>query len=217
MRGIFWNSRGLRDLAKTRFLAEATTEHKLDFIAVLETGRDKFSSQFLSSLSAGIDFDWHCLPPRGRSGGILLGVRCDTLQVREVVFGDFAVKFKITSKMDGFRWALVAVYGAAQPELKSEFLADLVRICDEQLPLLIGGDFNIIRWAYEKNNNNFDGRWPFLFNTIIESLELREIELTGRNFTWANSLPNQTFEKLDRVLSSVDWEQKFSLVTVRAL
>lgn len=56
-----------------------------------------------------------------------------------------------------------------------------------------------------------------MFNTIIESLDLREIELSGRKFTWANTLPNPTFEKLDRILTSVDWEQKFPLVTVRAM
>lgn len=54
--------------------------------------------------------------------------------------GDFAVKFRVRTKADGFDWALVAVYGAAQPELKPDFLADLVRICgNEQLPLLVGG------------------------------------------------------------------------------
>ena len=53
--------------------------------------------------------------------------------------GDFAVKFRVRSKVDGFNWALVAVYGAAQPELKPDFLADLVRICgSEQLPILVG-------------------------------------------------------------------------------
>jgi endonuclease/exonuclease/phosphatase family metal-dependent hydrolase len=112
----------------------------------------------------------------------------------------------------------VAVYGAAQPEFKTDFLADLVRICgDERLPILLGGDFNIIRRREEKNNDNFDGRWSFMFNTIIESLDLREIDLTGRQFTWANSLLVPTYEKLDRVLNSVDWEQKFPLVTVQAL
>jgi hypothetical protein len=40
----------------------------------------------------------------------------------------------------------VAVYEAAQDEHKADFLAKLVRICeDEPLPLLVGGDFNIIR------------------------------------------------------------------------
>ena len=77
MKGIFWNSRGLKDLAKRRFLVDASIEHRLDFITLSETGRDNFSPQFLSTLSGGIDFDWHCLPPRGRSDGILLGVRCD--------------------------------------------------------------------------------------------------------------------------------------------
>ncbi|XP_073359743.1 uncharacterized protein [Aegilops tauschii subsp. strangulata] len=130
--------------------------------------------------------------------------------------GDFAVKFRVRSKADGFNWALVAVYGAAQPELIPEFLADLVRICgSEQLPILVGGDFNIIRRREEKNNDNFDGRWSFMFNTIIESLDLREIELSGRKFTWANAMPNPTYEKLDRVLASVEWEQKFPLVRFR--
>lgn len=121
MKGIFWNSRGLTDLAKRRFLADASIEHKLDFIALSETGRDNFTSQFLGTLTGGVDFDWHCLPPRGRSGGILLGVKCETLEVRNVVLGDFAVKFRVRSKVDGFQWALVAVYGAAQPELKPDF------------------------------------------------------------------------------------------------
>ena len=75
MRGIFWNSRGLKDLAKRRFLADASVEHRLDFIALSETGRANFSPHFLNTLSGGIEFDSHCLPPRGRSGGILLGVR----------------------------------------------------------------------------------------------------------------------------------------------
>lgn len=133
------------------------------------------------------------------------------------MLGEFSVKFRIRTKEDGFQWALVAVYGAAQTEQKPAFLADLVRICDDTLPLVVGGDFNIIRRADEKKNDNFDGRWPFMFNTIIESLNLREINLSGRKFTRDNSLPNQTFEKLDRVLTSVDWEQKFPLVTVCAL
>ena len=48
-----------------------------------------------------------------------------------------------------------------------------------------------------------------MFNTIIESLDLREIELSGRKFTWANAMPNPTFEKLDRVLASVEWDRSF--------
>jgi hypothetical protein len=33
--------------------------------------------------------------------------------------------------------------------------------------------------------------------------------MTGRQFTWANNLPDPTYEKLDRVLMDTDWEDKF--------
>lgn len=69
-----------------------------------------------------------------------------SLDVRKLEVGDYAVKFHVWSILDGFDWALVAVYGAVQPKHKPAILADLVRICgDENLPMLVGGDFNIIR------------------------------------------------------------------------
>jgi endonuclease/exonuclease/phosphatase (EEP) superfamily protein YafD len=158
------------------------------------------------------------LPPRGRSGGILAGFNCSTISVNNVVSGDYCAKFHVKCKNDGFEWALVAVYGAAQEANKPEFLAELVRICEsETLPMMVGGDFNIIRRQEEKNNENFNPRWPFIFNALIESLDLREIALSGTQFTWASRRTVPTFEKLDRVLVSVEWEEKFPLVTVRAL
>jgi endonuclease/exonuclease/phosphatase family metal-dependent hydrolase len=112
---------------------------------------------------------------------------------------------------DGCLWA-------AQDANKAEFLAELVRICDDNsLPMLVGSDFNIIRRQEEKNNDNFNASWSFIFNTIIESLDLRELALSGRQFTWANRRDTPTYEKLDRILASVDWEQKFPLVSVRVL
>jgi hypothetical protein len=41
--------------------------------------------------------------------------------------------------------------------------------------------------------------------------------LFGRQYTWANRRDNPTFEKLDRVLASVEWKNKFPMVSVRAL
>src|SRR6266540_5587974 len=74
-----------------------------------------------------------------------------------------------------------------------------------------------MRHSKEKNNNRFNYHWPFLFNVVVDSFDLREIELTGRQFTWANSLPTTTFEKLDRVLMMIEWQFKFPLVSVQAL
>ena len=53
MKGIFWNSRGLRDLAKTKFLSNTTREQGLDFIALLETGKKDFTQAKLDRYCEG--------------------------------------------------------------------------------------------------------------------------------------------------------------------
>jgi hypothetical protein len=84
MRGIFWNSRGLSDLAKTRFLNDASKEHNLDFIALLETCKNDFSQAALDNLSGGKKFIWHWTAPHGRFGGILLGVNLDSMDIGSI-------------------------------------------------------------------------------------------------------------------------------------
>ena len=69
MKGIFWNCRGLRDLAKHTFLHDVAGDNKLDFIALSETNKISFSTQCLENFCAGVDFVWHWRCPRGMSGG----------------------------------------------------------------------------------------------------------------------------------------------------
>ncbi|KAG2609329.1 hypothetical protein PVAP13_4KG016700, partial [Panicum virgatum] len=204
MRGIFWNSRGLSDLAKTKFLADTAREKNLDFIALLETGKKDFRQPVLNGLCGGRNFLWHWTEPHGRSGGILLGINLDVLEIGSIEDGDYFVKFRLRNKKDNFHWVLVAVYGAAQPSFKEKFLTELVQACNKENPS-------------EKNNSRYDDRWPFLFNAIIDGLDLRELEMSGRKYTWANSMPNPTYEKLDRVLVSTEWEQHYPLATIVAL
>jgi hypothetical protein len=48
--------------------------------------------------------------PRARSGGLLLGVRVDTMDVLVDLGGDFHIKLHTHNKSENFRWTLVAVY-----------------------------------------------------------------------------------------------------------
>ena len=218
MKGIFWNCNGFADCKKYRFLSDLTKEKNLDFIALSETGRANFPQSTLNNICAGRDFIWHCMAPRGRSGGMILGIHLLTFDIGEIEEGEFFIRFKVRHREDDFKFNLISVYGPAQQEYKSHFLSEIVRVCSkEALPIVIGGDFNIIRRPDEKNNDNYNDRWPFMFNAVIDSLNLREIEMTGRKFTWANHLQNQTFEKLDRVLVCTDLEAKYPHTTVYAL
>ena len=107
------------------------------------------------------------------------------------------------------------VYGPAQYQNKQAFLAEMANTCSkESLPYVIGGHFNIMRYPKDKSAGDFEYKWLTLFNAVIDSLDLREIVMIDCQFTWAGPGDDLTYEKLDRVIVSTDWENKFPLSTV---
>ena len=56
MKGLIWNSDGFGDHAKHIAVNEFIKKHKLDFVALLETGRASFSTHFLNFLDGGRNY-----------------------------------------------------------------------------------------------------------------------------------------------------------------
>ena len=80
------------------------------------------------------------------------------------------------------------MYGAAQNDQKQKFLSELSAFCSKcSHPMLIGGDFNILRKESDKNKPGGTNRWSSLFNSIIDVHDLIELELSGRLYTWSNN------------------------------
>jgi hypothetical protein len=90
--------------------------------------------------------------------------------------GDFILHINLWDKVQQIKWNLLLVYEAAQEEHKFEFLSELSRFCDSSFePHLIGGDFNIIRYAKEKSSNRGVHKHTGIFNSIIHFFQLREL------------------------------------------
>ena len=45
------------------------------------------------------------------------------------------------------------------------------------------------------------------FRGVLDDLELDEVHLSGRPFTWMNGRDRPTLERLDRAFASVEWVQ----------
>jgi hypothetical protein len=114
-----------------------------------------------------------------------MGVNIDLMDVGGVEDGYFFVKFRVRDRKSDYKWVLVAVYGAAQPEFTESFLMELVQACrGENLPLCIGGDFNIIRNSSEKTTTILMRDGPFcstqsLTAWIYVRLRCRVVDLPG--------------------------------------
>jgi len=154
---------------------------------------------------------WHRIVYRG----ILLGVDLNVFDIRVIDEGNFYVKFALRIKPNDFKFVLYSVYGPAQSQNKSAFLVELTNTCSkETLPYMIAGDFNIMRTPQDKSSGDFDPKWPNIFNVFIKSLDLKEIRMLGCLFTLVGLGDNLTFEKLDRVLVTTEFETLFPLTTL---
>lgn len=74
------------------------------------------------------------------------------------------------------------------------------------LPMYIGGDFNIIRFPSECSRNSRLGTSMTEFFEFIFELSLMDLPLMGDTFTWSK---DHTWFKLDTFLVSSEWVSLF--------
>jgi exonuclease III len=218
MKALLWNIRGLGNAARVRQFKDLMGRHRFDVVGVQETIKKDFATQELEGLSGGGDFSWHWIPARGHSGRILVGVRTTNLEVESWENGDYFVGATIRHRKTNIRYDMLTVYGPADHNWSLDFLEELDNRCrDRLLPILIGGDFNLIRGADDKSNGVVDQKLVDAFNNFIEKLSLREMHRGGPRFTWTNKQVDPTQSNLDRVIVSTDWETKFPLSNLTTL
>jgi exonuclease III len=149
---------------------------------------------------------------QGAFRGILLGVKDRGLEVEDTKVGEFYISMVLRNKVSNFRWELITVYGPANHEKTPDFIAELSRKCLlATLPMVLGGDINLIRLANEKNNGNINQGLMDRFNMFIDLHQLQELRRSGPRFTWTNKQKNLVMETLDRILVSKEWEARFPL------
>jgi endonuclease/exonuclease/phosphatase family metal-dependent hydrolase len=79
---------------------------------------------------------------------------------------------------------------------------------------IIIGDFNMILSAADKSNDNLNRRLMVAFQAVVKDLELKELSLRGRKFTWSN---NQAQTRIDRVLCTMAWDLMMPNMFLQAL
>lgn len=101
-------------------------------------------------------------------------------------------------------WWITVVYGPQEDREKLEFLQELrdIKPTVGDRWLLIG-DFNLILQASDKSNDNLNRRLMGEFRGTVNFLELKELSLRGRKFTWSN---DTTQTRIDRAFCSSEWD-----------
>jgi hypothetical protein len=131
-----------------------------------------------------------------------------------IFFFQYSVSIHL-QEASGPLWWFTGVYRPHQDNLKHAFLQELREVragCDG--PWILAGDFNQICRSKDKNNPCINRALLRRFRRWIEELELKEIPLIGRRYTWSNQRQAPTLVKLDHVFCTSSWEEMFPASTL---
>ena len=144
-----------------------------------------------------------------------MGCNNDSCDVLQWDVGVFFLSATIRHRVSGLSWVVVCVYGPVDHSRLAVFLQELTNLVGAKrainLPLVVGGDFNLIRSGADKSNTNIDWAQVSMFNAAIAASALREPARTGARYTWTNKQLCPVRSVLDRVFFTPEWEVLFPL------
>ena len=175
-----------------------------------ETKREQFDLAYIRNFYPKRFNQYSFMPSAGNSGGLITIWNGNLFKGREISKDYFQITVELTSKLDNTVYFITNVYGPNSVEGKTEFSNWLLNVNIQPMQLwLIVGDFNYIRGPENRNRGGGDHNDMMHFNNIIINLDLVEIPLKGRQFTWSNMQDTPLLEKLDWIFTSADWTSKF--------
>ncbi|KAL4188896.1 hypothetical protein AMTRI_Chr08g204290 [Amborella trichopoda] len=199
MKLLVWNVRGLGQPSKKEVVKDLTSKLSPAVLALIETKQLEPDLQLIRQVWGKRPCQWVSLPANGASGGIWIVWNSSDHILNSSHIGDFSVTVLLTSIPNGIPWKFTAVYGPNSPILRNRLWSELD----------LGGDFNVIRWSYERNSSTSISQGMKDFSDFISRNELLDIPIQSSRFTWSNHAANPTLSKLDRFLLSLNWEEHF--------
>jgi exonuclease III len=206
---LIWNGRCLNGRAKRDSVKSLVFDIKPSIVCLQETKLCSISDfDILSILGAGYS-NFVYYPAHGTRGGILVAWRDGSYSSSASVIKEYSVSVQF-QLMSSHLWWFTGVYGPHQDNLKHYFLQELREVRNDCVgPWIIAGDFNLIYRSEDKNNSNINRVLLGSFRNSINSLDLKEIPMSGRRFTWSNQREDPTLVKLDHIFCTSIWEDYF--------
>lgn len=201
-----WNVRGINDRKKRLALRIFFKESNCSVICLHETKRESFDLQHLRNFCPRRFNKFDFVPFVGASGGLIV-IWSDVVFQGSIEFkNEFSISIQFSSVHNNDSWIITNIYEPCQSESRTLFLDWFQNIdMPDDVDWLVLGDFNYIRYPENRNREGGSIYDTNNFNLAISELDMVEISLKGRKFTWSNMQDAPLLEKLDWVFTSEAW------------
>lgn len=186
---VCWNVRGLNTPARRDAVRDIVRDCKASIACLQETKLAIVDDALITSmLGPSFTANYLALPAAGSRGGMIMAVSDTFFKMSDFHTTHGSISATITMLAEGLVWTLSCVYGPQGEQEKQLFIDELRGLKSVVKPRwLILGDFNLITKAADKNNQNINKRLIGRFRAALNHLQLKEIRLSGRKFTWSNA------------------------------
>jgi endonuclease/exonuclease/phosphatase family metal-dependent hydrolase len=181
---LIWNVRGLNRKARCDVVRDLIGSCRPNIVYLQETKKEAISHRMVLSM-LGADFDEFIV----------------------LLADGFSVSAQFAHD-EGSPWWFTGVYGPQSDTQKIQFIQELCQIrqaCNG--PWSVGGDFNLIYQAEDKNNANLDRAMMGRFRCFLNDMELKEIPLLVKKYAWSNEREAPTW--LNHVFVTDEWDHLF--------
>ncbi|PNT64030.1 hypothetical protein BRADI_4g23684v3 [Brachypodium distachyon] len=158
-----------------------------------------------------------CCPSAGASGGILTPWN-DSDWECSIARLAFSLSCLFSSRASNLSFCVSNVYGPCEAADKQVFFDELANISLQSVgPWAVLNDFNLTLCSSDRSNANLNASEAARFVSCLSSLQLLEIPLLGRSFTWSNQQESPILVRLDRMFVNLDRSSCFPNSTLSFL
>lgn len=220
MKILVWNIRGFNKSLKHKEVKKILRCNKVSILCLIET---KVKESNVRKVKDIICPNWlmvhnYSTNPLGR---IWICWDPGFFSMEAFSISEQIISCKVEDVKGQRAWFLSVVYGSNQGLNRKRMLRDLLHDRDfiGNLPWLVVGDFNVIRFPQESSNSLVLTCYEKEFVECINELEVEDVSFTGCYHTWTNKQEGMNFvsKKLDRVLSNLEWLRVFPNTSVEFL
>lgn len=211
MKIISWNIRGMCSSVKKRFVKNLIKAQRPDFLLIQETKLDQLNDFQIKRLWYESEVQVVVAEAEGLSGGLITLWNAQVFRAVEVIVNRRFILIKGVFSAN-FPCIILNVYApndmVARRSLWEEIMDLKARFTDSWC---MGGDFNEILDIHERIGCTRVDRGMQDFQDFINNMELQNVPMIGRSFTWSNFQAHNIQSRLDRFLLAQEWLDNFGV------
>ncbi|KAL7194493.1 hypothetical protein ACSBR1_034841 [Camellia fascicularis] len=187
MKLLSWNIRGIGRSEKRRKIRNIVQERMVDVLFLQETKKVGVSEELVKSIWPYDDLEYMSVDADGFSGGVLCVWKASVFSLAKCCSSR---NFLILSGtiLPCFNCVFVNVYAPNDVTRRGVVWNTLWNLKAQFVdPWCLGGDFNEVRSMGERKGCLIRDKGMREFNEFIEGVELYDVPMQGRQFTWSNS------------------------------